>query len=108
MHSLNSGIRRSLGGDADLFVLHVVRIVNWGNKRRRGGTTNEERVKECLAILEANLDIYEQILAKQRYLAGDVRPSTNSITCNSNSHYAIMAGGDTRRSIPFAQCDALV
>ena len=38
----------------------------------RGLTTNEELVKEKLATLEAKLDVYETILSKQKYLAGDV------------------------------------
>lgn len=37
----------------------------------RGLTTNEERVKELYATLEAKLDAYNTILGKQKYLAGD-------------------------------------
>ncbi|EIM90667.1 glutathione S-transferase-like protein [Stereum hirsutum FP-91666 SS1] len=40
-------------------------------KPMRGLTTNEERVKELYATLEAKLDAYNTILGKQKYLAGD-------------------------------------
>jgi glutathione S-transferase len=34
---------------------------------------DEERVKPLLPVLESKLDVYEAILSKQKYLAGDVR-----------------------------------
>jgi len=34
--------------------------------------TSEEQVKASIAMLEPILDVYEQILSKQKYLAGDV------------------------------------
>ncbi|KAF5365652.1 hypothetical protein D9758_003163 [Tetrapyrgos nigripes] len=40
-------------------------------KPTRGGTTDAERVKKYIAILESKLDGYEAILSKQKYLAGD-------------------------------------
>jgi glutathione S-transferase len=54
-------------------------ILPIGDERRRGGTTNEERAKESLATLEANLDVYEQILSKQKYLAGNVGLTATAI-----------------------------
>ncbi|THV03624.1 glutathione S-transferase-like protein [Dendrothele bispora CBS 962.96] len=41
-------------------------------KPMRGGTTDTEVVKKNTAILEAKLDVYDRILSKQKYLAGDV------------------------------------
>jgi glutathione S-transferase len=43
-------------------------------KRFKSGPVNEEAVAAALTALEGRLDGYERILAKQRYLAGDVRP----------------------------------
>jgi glutathione S-transferase len=40
--------------------------------RRMGMETNEERAKAGIATLEKTLDVYEQILSKQKYLVGDV------------------------------------
>jgi glutathione S-transferase len=40
--------------------------------RRYGLETNQERVKEMSERLVQKLDVYEQILSKQKYLAGDV------------------------------------
>lgn len=37
-----------------------------------GVKTDEEAVKAPLATLNAKLDVYEKILGKQKYLAGDV------------------------------------
>jgi glutathione S-transferase len=42
-------------------------------KPRGGIATNEERLKELVTQLEGKLDVYETILGKQKYLAGDVR-----------------------------------
>ena len=39
----------------------------------RGGQTDEAKLAEHVANLEAKLDVYESILSKQNYLAGDVR-----------------------------------
>lgn len=36
-----------------------------------GLTTNEEKVNELIKTLEAKLDVYDKILSKQKYLAGD-------------------------------------
>jgi hypothetical protein len=41
--------------------------------RHRGLEPNEARVSELLNHLNAKLDVYEVILGKQAYLAGDVR-----------------------------------
>jgi hypothetical protein len=41
--------------------------------RRLGLQTNEERVSELLGLLQSNLNAYDVILGKQKYLAGDVR-----------------------------------
>lgn len=35
--------------------------------------TDEERAAECLKTLTSNLSVYDGILSKQKYLAGDVR-----------------------------------
>lgn len=40
--------------------------------RMFGVKTDEEAVKAPLATLNAKLDVYEKILGKQKYLAGDV------------------------------------
>ena len=40
----------------------------------RGGKTDHKRVKALNATLDAKLDAYERILAKQKYLAGNVSP----------------------------------
>jgi len=42
-------------------------------KQYRGLPADEERVKELIPQLESKLDVYEVILGKQKYLAGDVR-----------------------------------
>jgi hypothetical protein len=42
-------------------------------KQYRGLPANEDRVNELVPQLEAKLDVYETILSKQKYLAGDVR-----------------------------------
>jgi len=42
-------------------------------KQYRGLPANEDRVNELVPQLEAKLDVYEAILSKQKYLAGDVR-----------------------------------
>jgi glutathione S-transferase len=41
-------------------------------KQYRGLTADEERVKQLIPQLESKLDVYETILGKQKYLAGDV------------------------------------
>lgn len=41
--------------------------------RFMGSTPNPERFKELIAALAVRLDAYDKILAKQKYLAGDVR-----------------------------------
>ena len=43
-----------------------------------GGVTDEKRVEELLGKLEGKLEAYEAILAKQKYLGGDVRSSSFS------------------------------
>ena len=45
-------------------------------KKAYGGVTDEKRVEELLGQLEDKLDVYEAILGKQKYLAGDVRASS--------------------------------
>ena len=40
--------------------------------RRRGRETNEAALKGALSALDGKLDAYNDILGKQRYLAGDV------------------------------------
>jgi len=40
-------------------------------KPSRGMQTDQERVKGLLATMEGKLDVYEKILSKQNYLAGD-------------------------------------
>lgn len=40
----------------------------------RGGETNEATIQQFLTTLNAKLDAYEVILAKQKYLAGNVSP----------------------------------
>ena len=44
-------------------------------KQYIGEATNEERVKELVPQLESKLDVYEGILGRQKYLAGNVRSS---------------------------------
>lgn len=39
----------------------------------RGETTDEKRVTDLTATLNSKLDVYEKILSKRKYLAGDVR-----------------------------------
>ena len=41
-------------------------------KQFRGQTTDEGRIKELIAQLEAKLDAFDTILSRQKYLAGDV------------------------------------
>lgn len=38
-----------------------------------GGQIDTAKVNDYLAKLEARLDVYDVILGKQKYLAGDVR-----------------------------------
>ncbi|KAA1466934.1 glutathione S-transferase-like protein [Dentipellis sp. KUC8613] len=38
---------------------------------QKGIATNEERAAEYLKMIETKLDVYDQILGKQKYLAGD-------------------------------------
>ncbi|KAI0284822.1 glutathione S-transferase [Russula brevipes] len=40
-------------------------------KKSHGQPIDEESVKELLPVLESKLDVYEAILSKQKYLAGD-------------------------------------
>jgi len=40
-------------------------------KQLRGQTTDEGRVKELIAQLEAKLDVFDTIMSAQKYLAGD-------------------------------------
>jgi len=40
-------------------------------KQYRGQAADEERVKQLIPQLESKLDVYETILGKQKYLAGD-------------------------------------
>jgi len=46
-------------------------------KHYRGLPADEERVKELIPQLESKLDVYEVILNKQKYLAGDVRAAVS-------------------------------
>lgn len=77
----------------------------------RGGETNEKIVEYYHTALASKLDAYEVILAKQKYLAGDV----SSISYCVSSHPAHVAymlmidgllncntDGDTRGYIPSA------
>lgn len=51
--------------------------------RLKGEETLEVVVAECTKKLEENLKVYDKILSKQKYLAGDVSPampSSNSST----------------------------
>ncbi|KAH9961826.1 glutathione S-transferase [Russula dissimulans] len=41
------------------------------HKQRRGEAPDEERLKELIPQLENKLDVFDAILSKQRYLAGD-------------------------------------
>ena len=50
---------------SDLLIMFVM-------SRRKGIETNEERAKANVAAFEQNLDAYDRILSKQKYLAGDV------------------------------------
>ena len=43
----------------------------------RGGVTDEKRVADLTETLNAKLDVYDKILSKRRYLAGDVSLSTS-------------------------------
>lgn len=38
----------------------------------RGGTTDEKRVADLTESLNAKLDVYDNILSKRKYLAGNV------------------------------------
>jgi glutathione S-transferase len=42
--------------------------------RYRGETPDPEEFKRKEALLAEKLEVYEKILSKQRYLAGDVSP----------------------------------
>ena len=48
--------------------------------RRQGLTPDNEVVEKHIADLSAKLDVYDKILGKQKYLAGDVRLSFWLIT----------------------------
>lgn len=44
-------------------------------RSRKGFPRDEAAYADAVAKLSANLDVYEVILSKQKFLAGDVRPS---------------------------------
>ena len=44
----------------------------WDSRMRGQGEADEERVASLKKQLNTNLDVYEKILSKQPYLAGDV------------------------------------
>jgi len=55
-----------------------------------GGETDEALYEEALTKLESALDIYEGLLRKQKYLAGDVRVDPiQHIFVSSNFHQEI-------------------
>jgi glutathione S-transferase len=70
------------------------------------GHEGDKEVSEAnLTKLEAKLDVYDKILAKQKYLAGDVSVLSISLTIFRNSNFiAICAGNYAGRSFPFAVC----
>lgn len=47
------------------------------DERIMGGKTDETKLSEHLAMLEAKLDAYEIILSKRPYIGGSVRPPTS-------------------------------
>ena len=60
-------------------------------KQYIGEATNEERVKELVPQLESKLDVYEGILGRQKYLAGNVRsprPRNMPKRCRSDELHA--------------------
>jgi glutathione S-transferase len=56
-------------------------------KKLLGGEPDEKLVEELVGKLEGKLDGYETILAKQKYLAGDVRASSCSKRAPLNRRY---------------------
>ena len=50
-----------------------MRILIFTSNRRQGGITDEALCDRLLSKLSAALDVYDLILGKQKYLAGDVR-----------------------------------
>jgi hypothetical protein len=64
-----------------------------------GVPTNEERVKELVGTLEQKLDVYDVILGKQKYLAGNVR----CILFDDHRYAADLGvGAHSRRLLPSA------
>lgn len=54
------------------------------DQRLSGGETDQAKAGEYLKKLEANLDVYDTILGKQKYLAGDVcRQWSRYLICRS-------------------------
>lgn len=54
-----------------------------------GFKTDEEAVKAALATLEEKLDVYEKILSKQKFLAGDVSDNSHTSVHTSLIHDAL-------------------
>jgi glutathione S-transferase len=72
-------------------------------KKVHGQPIDEERVKSLLPVLESKLDVYEVILSKQKYLAGDVRTVRSTFEKGKNDTDGVetSAGGYSRGPIPF-------
>ena len=63
--------------------------------RRRGLTPSQETFDELIGNLDKKLDVYDQILSKQKYVAGEVRFSFLSSSLPSLLIY-IYTGSHTR------------
>ena len=53
--------------------LYLHLLIYLFSARRQGLTPDNEVVEKHIADLSAKLDVYDKILSKQKYLAGDVR-----------------------------------
>lgn len=65
---------------ADIFSHPLMAYIYHDTFRYQGLKTDENRASEHIKNLEEKLDVYDVILSKQRYLAGDVRSPLSSTT----------------------------
>ena len=70
--------------------------------RWRGLKGNDERAAENATALEQKLQVYERILSKQKYLAGDVSFPRRRKSCIMRLTFFNYLGTHPRRFVAFA------
>lgn len=61
----------------------MYKLKETATSRRRGGTPNEAVFKDLIEKLSARLDVYNEILSNQKYLAGDVSQPSSTSMCRT-------------------------